>query len=81
MVHITAWLSARCMNMESLMQIQSLSNCAGPEQKDGRLLFPSQKAQETAEEVYKLADFVVHYKQHLPLRIRVVEGFCGKEER
>ena len=33
------------------------------------------------EAVYTVAEFVTQYKQSLPLRIRVVEGFCGKEER
>ena len=64
------------------MQMQPPSNCAG--QKDGvqlRPWFPPQRAQETMEGVYTLTDFVAHYEQHLPLRINVVEGFCGKEER
>ena len=33
------------------------------------------------EAVYTVAEFATEYKQSLPLRIRVVEGFCGKEER
>ena len=33
------------------------------------------------ETVYTVTDFVTQYKQSLPQRIKVVEGFCGKEER
>ena len=33
------------------------------------------------EEVHTVADFVTQYKQFLPLRVKVIEGFCGKEER
>ena len=33
------------------------------------------------EEILMLADFIKKYKHLLPLRIKVVEGFCGPEER
>ena len=31
--------------------------------------------------VFRLADFVEECKHLLPLRIRVEEGFCGKDEQ
>ena len=35
----------------------------------------------TSEDVCKLADFVEKHRHRFPLRIKVIEGFCGKEER
>lgn len=40
-----------------------------------------QKGVPSAEKVYKLADFVKKFGHKFPLRIKVIEGFCGIEER